>query len=1180
MGISLLAASAISFGEDMTSRQGGVALPVGQWTEVCPGTKCGGTQPNVVGFDNLIYVPAIKRACMLTSYKEITSEQNRTLWCYSLSENRWDIFSMGGSFHDDQALYGGHPDNELAVDPTTSLIYYTNANGAGSSASETSLLTWIFDPIGQSGRVVDQLSKANTNGSESSDIVDYTQGIDYRIGSGGSSPYNILTNTYGSLTCTSGANCPSTALREACAVWSTKNQTEYVFGGLSGATMQNSVYSNYQGNWSSVTVVGSSPTIRAWPTCAYDAPANNLLVAGGCTFPCNVTGTTMSDMWSLSLDSFTWTQYTSTVAPNPIFPTFSRMAYFPEDDAFVQVVQPTSGNHQTWVYRINQGQPAGYKVVSSSAYVVLTGGFNRNSAGWARNPDIQTTSSTVLLAWTETGLPADGTNSGYLHPYAQQFSSPTWTNLGSAYNSISPLTNNATQVVSDVSCVYVGTAPWCSWHAFNANIQEQVWSSGWNGSAWNINSGNYYGPRETFAGLASIPTPATGLIAQIVDASAPGTCAAGGQSIAFCAWDGASWVSTTTTPGVVGFQSSAWTTGSWQGLNQGQTAMANVSGAPTIVYKEQNRIDGIPYNELVQVQQFNGTSWNTSLGGTALNRLVTSTSTLQTLAESVAIVSTGTQPCVAWTEYTAAQTQVTDTAPQSFVDCYNGSSWVQWGSNANATSSDSAYSIGIAWANNQPYISVVERAAGGTQNLFVRTSTSPTGSWATLGNGTNNCTPASSCMMDLDTKAGWVGQASIVSDSTNVFVAWTEQGNDAPWVSPQTTLPGSAGQRNHVYVVEISSTGTETRLGGALNSDTARGSAAHASIAMQNGIPIVSWDELSIGSMRQIYAKQWSGTDWQAVGTASSTTPAPPPSLSNISPSSATAGSGQLTLTASGSNFVTGATVTWTNGSTTNLVTTFVNSTSLTAIITSGLLATSGSSQVGVTNPDSQQSGTQLFIIVSTLAPAGLTGTGVGISSISWTWNLISGATGYSLFYATSTASLAGTATATPFFETNLSTNTGYGLIIRSLGPAFQSALSGAATGFTLAATPGIPVFTSVSSFSFVATWSTNTNPSGTLYQLSDSTDSTFATAISTPIHFSAGFTGNTTNVVNLLASTTYYVRIKSRNSDPVTPIDTSYSVVGSTRTQDAPSIPPAIPGFPTTILNGSNLFKGKNFLE
>ncbi len=75
----------------------------------------------------------------------------------------------------------------------------------------------------------------------------------------------------------------------------------------------------------------------------------------------------------------------------------------------------------------------------------------------------------------------------------------------------------------------------------------------------------------------------------------------------------------------------------------------------------------------------------------------------------------------------------------------------------------------------------------------------------------------------------------------------------------------------------------------------------------------------------------------------------PVPALTGISPNSAATGSLGLTLAVTGANFVPGAIVQW-NGN--NRVTTFVNSTQLTAQILTADLTTAGTATVGVVNPE------------------------------------------------------------------------------------------------------------------------------------------------------------------------------------------------------------------------------------
>jgi hypothetical protein len=83
-------------------------------------------------------------------------------------------------------------------------------------------------------------------------------------------------------------------------------------------------------------------------------------------------------------------------------------------------------------------------------------------------------------------------------------------------------------------------------------------------------------------------------------------------------------------------------------------------------------------------------------------------------------------------------------------------------------------------------------------------------------------------------------------------------------------------------------------------------------------------------------------------GAATFTINNPAPTISSISPATTVAGSGNFTLTITGTNFVNGAVVRW-NGS--DRTTTFVSSTQLTAAIPASDVATAGTANVTVFNP-------------------------------------------------------------------------------------------------------------------------------------------------------------------------------------------------------------------------------------
>src|SRR4029077_12481296 len=88
--------------------------------------------------------------------------------------------------------------------------------------------------------------------------------------------------------------------------------------------------------------------------------------------------------------------------------------------------------------------------------------------------------------------------------------------------------------------------------------------------------------------------------------------------------------------------------------------------------------------------------------------------------------------------------------------------------------------------------------------------------------------------------------------------------------------------------------------------------------------------------------------------------PPPPPTLSALTPSITPAGGSAFTLTVTGSNFVSGSVVRW-NGA--GRTTSFTSSTQLTAAIAAADIATPGTAQVTVANPDGAVSHALTFTI-------------------------------------------------------------------------------------------------------------------------------------------------------------------------------------------------------------------------
>jgi Tol biopolymer transport system component len=144
--------------------------------------------------------------------------------------------------------------------------------------------------------------------------------------------------------------------------------------------------------------------------------------------------------------------------------------------------------------------------------------------------------------------------------------------------------------------------------------------------------------------------------------------------------------------------------------------------------------------------------------------------------------------------------------------------------------------------------------------------------------------------------------------------------------------------------------------------------------------------------------------------------PPPPiqtPTITSISPANATVGSADLPLTLTGTNFIASSAVTWqaANSTQTLLITTFVNSTTITAVVPSSLLSDASSDTVFVTNSRALRSSSVSFDVnfpvpsISSIAPASAQ---AGAAALVLTVN-------GSGFFAKSVVQLNGTAQVTNF---------------------------------------------------------------------------------------------------------------------------------------------------------------------
>jgi hypothetical protein len=219
----------------------------------------------------------------------------------------------------------------------------------------------------------------------------------------------------------------------------------------------------------------------------------------------------------------------------------------------------------------------------------------------------------------------------------------------------------------------------------------------------------------------------------------------------------------------------------------------------------------------------------------------------------VSICSDGVNAYVAWTEYTTDNWLKTQTPSQVYVCKWNGSAWVAVGGSVNVSTSAAADDAFIIYWSGQPYVAWTEATTGGNAKLFVKTFNGS--SWSLAGTGALN----------RDTTTGWAFRPSMATDAGgSLYLGWTEQ--------------QALGQRTQAHVATYNG-GTWTALGGSLNADPVAGSAQRISLAVAGGQPVAAWGEVNFGSLRQVFAKQWNGTNWTLLsGTVAGPSPAPSPS--------------------------------------------------------------------------------------------------------------------------------------------------------------------------------------------------------------------------------------------------------------------------------------------------------------
>ena len=182
--------------------------------------------------------------------------------------------------------------------------------------------------------------------------------------------------------------------------------------------------------------------------------------------------------------------------------------------------------------------------------------------------------------------------------------------------------------------------------------------------------------------------------------------------------------------------------------------------------------------------------------------------------------------------------------------------------------------------------------------------------------------------------------------------------------------------------------------------------------------------------------------------------------------------------------------------------------------------------KVRAVNGDGILSGFSAAVSTSTLPPlperpAAPAGAVLGVSSISWTWAAVPGASAYYVHPATAPAAVSASPAGPAFAQENLAPNTTYSVTVSALNDSGESQASPAAIPVaTLANMPSGLTLTAVHSTSATLAWGLNGNPAGTAARVRRVDGPTFSTV-------GIGFTDT-----GLLGCSTYYFRVWNINRD------------------------------------------------
>jgi hypothetical protein len=290
---------------------------------------------------------------------------------------------------------------------------------------------------------------------------------------------------------------PPYSLAMASATFDNVHNKMFLFGGRTGygegAVYYNDLYSYdvASNTWTKLNPGGARPAARQKAGFAFDSQNGIILLFGGI----NDSGIAVAppaygDTWAYSIANNTWTQLNPPNFP-PAATVFERLSYDPVNNVFLMVLNGTGGyansswtayGVQTWAFRYGGTGPDAGTLSLPAPPTFLS--LNRNKAGWAAEPVVASTGTSLFAGWIEMGATNDSTTAAWAHLYANKYSNGSWSTLGSQYDSISSEANGATES-HEPSMAVVGGVPWVTYYSNNnSGLYAKVYAKYFDGSQW------------------------------------------------------------------------------------------------------------------------------------------------------------------------------------------------------------------------------------------------------------------------------------------------------------------------------------------------------------------------------------------------------------------------------------------------------------------------------------------------------------------------------------------------------------------------------------------------------------------------------------------------------------------------------------------------------------------------